>query len=84
MNAMTETIALERTGAEMGIRVLLIEDDADLCAAISDYLAKQGIAVLVEGRGDRALARISEVKPDLVILDVMLPGKDTTSALNRV
>jgi two-component system OmpR family response regulator/two-component system response regulator RstA len=76
MNSMTETIALERAGAEMGIRVLLIEDDADLCAAISDYLGKQGIAVLVEGRGDRALARISEVKPDLVILDVMLPGKD--------
>ena len=32
--------------------------------------------VLIEGRGDRALARINEIKPDLVILDVMLPGKD--------
>ena len=75
MNTMTEAIELEKEIVET-VRVLLVEDDADLCRAISDYLSKQGIEVLVEGRGDRALARIIVVKPDLVILDVMLPGKD--------
>ncbi len=75
MNAMNETLSLEESATE-AIRVLLVEDDVDLSNAITEYLAKQGIAVFVEGRGDRALARISEMKPDLVILDVMLPGKD--------
>jgi len=57
-------------------RVLLVEDDADLCQAMSTYLGKQGIDVLVEGRGDRAVQRVLDEKPDLVLLDVMLPGKD--------
>jgi len=75
MNTMTETNNLESISPAV-TRVLLVEDDAELSRAISDYLSKQGIEVLVEGRGDRALARISDVKPELVILDVMLPGKD--------
>ena len=75
MNAMNETLSLEESVVQV-IRVLLVEDDVDLSNAITEYLAKQGIAVSVEGRGDRALARIGEMKPDLVILDVMLPGKD--------
>ena len=75
MNAMNETLSLEESVVQ-AIRVLLVEDDVDLSNAITEYLAKQGIAVSVEGRGDRALARIGEMKPDLVILDVMLPGKD--------
>ena len=75
MNAMSETIAIEQSVAP-ATRVLLVEDDADLCQAIAEYLGKQGIEVSVEGRGDRALQRVLDGKPDVVILDVMLPGKD--------
>ena len=75
MNAMNEALILDETTPQ-AIRVLLVEDDADLANAITEYLGKQGIAVAVEERGDRALARIAELNPDLVILDVMLPGKD--------
>lgn len=75
MNAMNETLTIAEKAVE-AVRVLLVEDDIDLSDAITEYLGKQGIAVSVEGRGDRALARIAEMKPDLVILDIMLPGKD--------
>jgi len=75
MNTMTELSALEKMAADT-TRILLVEDDAELCQAISDYLAKQGIVVTVEGSGENALQRVNEEKPDLVILDVMLPGKD--------
>jgi len=71
---MYETLDLEESVVQ-SIRVLLVEDDVELANAITEYLAKQGIIVFVEARGDRAPARISEIKPDLVILDVMLPGK---------
>ena len=75
MNALNDAIAVEKT-AERTTRVLLVEDDAELCHAIADYLGKQGIVVVVEGRGDQAVKRVADEKPDLVILDVMLPGKD--------
>lgn len=79
MNAMNEVLAMATPTAAAHsdtTTVLLIEDDHDLSAAIAEYLGKQGIRVQVEARGDRALARIAELQPDLVILDVMLPGMD--------
>lgn len=60
----------------MSTRILLIEDDERLARLTAEYLEKNGFAVGIEGRGDRAEARIREESPDLVILDIMLPGKD--------
>ena len=57
-------------------RVLLVEDNARLAASIRDYLQKHGVEVHVEGNGLAAGARIERLRPDLVILDLMLPGKD--------
>lgn len=57
-------------------RILVVEDDERLAALIQDYLQKQGFEVLIEGRGDTAAGRIKKENPDLIILDLMLPGKD--------
>ncbi|HOL63829.1 MAG TPA: winged helix-turn-helix domain-containing protein [Accumulibacter sp.] len=60
----------------MKTRILLVEDDSRLAELTAEYLRKNGFQVNVEGRGDAAEARIVNERPDLVILDVMLPGKD--------
>ncbi|MCL2524789.1 MAG: winged helix-turn-helix domain-containing protein [Betaproteobacteria bacterium] len=60
----------------MNTRILLVEDDAKLAELTAEYLAKNDFQVAVEPRGDSAEARILAEQPDLVILDVMLPGKD--------
>jgi len=60
-------------------RLLLIEDDLRLAAVIREFLEKRGYSVITEHRGDRALDAIAENDPDLVILDLMLPGKDGLS-----
>jgi DNA-binding response OmpR family regulator len=60
-------------------RVLLVEDNARLAASIRDYLQKHQVEVHVEGDGLAAAARIERLRPDLVILDLMLPGKDGLS-----
>lgn len=55
-------------------RVLLVEDDARLADLIAEYLRKNGMEVHCERRGDLAIERTYELEPDLVVLDVMLPG----------
>lgn len=60
----------------MKTHILLIEDDARLAGLTAEYLRKNDFEVAIEARGDAAEARILGDRPDLVILDVMLPGKD--------
>ncbi|KQN68372.1 MULTISPECIES: two-component system response regulator RstA [Rahnella] len=57
-------------------KIVFVEDDAEVGNLIAAYLGKHDIDVLVEPRGDTAQARIEKEKPDLVLLDIMLPGKD--------
>jgi two-component system OmpR family response regulator/two-component system response regulator RstA len=57
-------------------RILLIEDDTGLATLVADYLSKHDIEVVCESRGDRAMERIFKEQPNLIVLDVMLPGKD--------
>ncbi len=61
---------------DMPCRVLLIEDDAELANLTAEYLSKRGMTVDIESRGDMALDRIARDQPDLIVLDVMLPGMD--------
>jgi DNA-binding response OmpR family regulator len=56
------------------ITVLVVEDDADIAALIAHFLEKTGIVSEIVSDGGRALARAKESSPDLVILDLMLPG----------
>jgi DNA-binding response OmpR family regulator len=66
------------------LRILLVEDDSRLAELIRDYLSQQGFTVIVETRGDTGLHRIIEEQPDLVILDLMLPGMDGLSICRLV
>jgi DNA-binding response OmpR family regulator len=55
---------------------MLVEDDKSLAEWFSDYLTEQGFIVTLVNRGDVAIELIELDKPDLVILDIMLPVKD--------
>ena len=60
----------------MKTRILLVEDDERLADLTAEYLRKNDFEVSIEGRGDTAELRITSENPELVILDIMLPGKD--------
>ncbi|WP_086929776.1 winged helix-turn-helix domain-containing protein [Agarilytica rhodophyticola] len=56
--------------------VLLAEDDERLAQLVKDYLVSNEFRVVIEGIGHNVPRRVSELMPDIVILDIMLPGKD--------
>jgi DNA-binding response OmpR family regulator len=66
------------------IRILLIEDDVPLASLISEYLRGHDFQVEVELRGDRGAQRIVRERPDLVILDVLLPGLNGMDVCRQV
>ena len=55
-------------------QILLVEDNKKLAAYIQTYLQNLGYHIAHETRGDKAVYRILKDQPDLVILDIMLPG----------
>ncbi|MGY6567343.1 MULTISPECIES: response regulator [Halomonadaceae] len=63
--------------------VLIIEDDVRLAELTRDYLESNGFKVTVEAEGSRGVEQIQALQPDLVILDLMLPGEDGLSICRR-
>ena len=56
--------------------ILVVEDEAKIARLVRDYLEHAGFQVLVAGDGDAALANARRSRPDLVVLDLGLPGRD--------
>jgi len=65
-------------------RVLIVEDDDRLASLTQEYLIRNGLEVGVESDGNRAIRRIIEDQPDMVVLDLMLPGADGLSVCREV
>lgn len=59
----------------MGQRVLLIEDEPNIVEAISYILSKDGWTVHTHADGETAMDKVLQAVPDMIILDVMLPGR---------
>jgi DNA-binding response OmpR family regulator len=60
--------------SDASISVVYVEDDERLARLTSQYLSSHGVEVTVVHRGDLAVAEVMRVRPDVVLLDVMLPG----------
>ena len=67
-------------------RIAVVEDEPDLAEVVRYNLTREGFQVDVHGRGDTALEAVRRRPPDLIVLDLMLPGLDgleLTRALKR-
>ncbi len=65
-------------------RVVVVEDEATIAGAVADRLRAEGYDVSVAGDGPSGVALCEQVRPDLVVLDVMLPGFDGLEVCRRV
>jgi DNA-binding response OmpR family regulator len=65
-------------------RILIVDDDEKLQRLLKEYLENNGFQVLSLMDGSQVLKTISTESPDLIILDIMLPGKDGLEILKEI
>jgi DNA-binding response OmpR family regulator len=68
----------------MGQRVLVVDDDPTVSDVVRRYLERAGVDVTLAGDGPGALAAFGSDRPDLVVLDLMLPGIDGLEVCRRM
>ncbi len=68
----------------MSLRVLVVDDDTALAEMIGIVLKSEGFDAVFCADGDSAFATFQETEPDLVLLDLMLPGKDGTEVCREI
>lgn len=68
----------------MGLHVLLIEDEPNIAEAIRFILNRDGFLVSTHGDGQDAVAQVQSLRPDILILDVMLPGQSGYDILGQL
>ena len=66
------------------MHILLVDDDAELCSLLGEFLRREGFDVDCEHEGNRGLEKALQPGVDLIVLDVMLPGLDGFEILRRL
>ncbi|MEV7453111.1 response regulator transcription factor [Streptomyces nigra] len=74
----------QEAGGGAGARVLVVDDDPTVAEIVSGYLDRAGYVVDRAGDGPAALAAAAARRPDLVVLDLMLPGMDGLEVCRRM
>jgi two-component system response regulator BaeR len=64
--------------------ILIAEDEPKIAALLSEYLQAAGYLASIVDEGDRVLASVADKRPDLLLLDVMLPGMDGLQILREL
>ena len=75
---------LKENSVDNAPRVMIVEDDERLATLTSDYLSANGLSVTVVSNGNEAIRRIPAEQPDIVVLDLMLPGADGLTVCREV
>jgi len=64
--------------------ILLVDDDENICKVVKLYLEKEGLNILVANDGKAGLDLFATGSPDLVLLDIMMPGMDGIEVIKRI
>ena len=65
-------------------KILVVDDDTNICELLRLYLTKEGYQVTVANDGEEGLEKFNQVKPDMVLLDVMMPKMDGLEVCRRI
>jgi len=67
-----------------GLRALVVDDEPPLVKVVCTYLEREGFEVASAGDGEQAVALAREFDPDVIVLDLMLPGIDGIEACRQI
>jgi two-component system, OmpR family, response regulator len=67
-----------------GKKVLLVDDDQFLIDLLAEKIKKAGFEAFTANTGDEAIAQVTQNRPDLILLDLMMPGMDGLSVLKKL
>ena len=82
---MSDLAAIGRDVAlQTAFRVLVVDDDPDMASLLASTIAAEGMAADVVGDGSAAIASVAEALPDLILLDVVLPGANGFEICRRL
>lgn len=73
-----------RDGEAAASRILVVDDNDDCREALASFLEASGYAVSQAADGEEAVERARETAPDLILLDIMMPGVDGLEAARRI
>ena len=65
-------------------KILVVDDDVNICELLRLYLTKEGYQVTIANDGEEGLEKFNQVKPDMVLLDVMMPRMDGLEVCRRI
>ncbi|MBR2338498.1 MAG: response regulator transcription factor [Clostridia bacterium] len=66
------------------VKILIADDDSNICELLRLYLGKEGYVPIIASNGEEALERFESNKPDLILLDVMMPRLDGWQVCRRI
>ena len=65
-------------------KILVVDDDTNICELLRLYLTKEGYQVTTANDGEEGLEKFNQLKPDMVLLDVMMPRMDGLEVCRRI
>ena len=65
-------------------KILIVEDDRSLQNALVEIISREGFEAVSVFDGEEALAKLQEIKPDLILLDIILPKKEGYEVLEEI
>ena len=65
-------------------RIMIVDDEPDLVATLRDLVRKAGHEIFTAGNGQEFLDSVEKSRPDLVLLDIMMPGLSTRQILDKL
>ena len=68
----------------MALKIMIVDDNKEFCESISDVLEMQGHTAVSSLDGEKAIALVKDDPPDVVLLDMVMPGLDGLETLRRI
>jgi CheY-like chemotaxis protein len=68
----------------MGRKIMVVDDECEVADIVKKMLESEGFEVITANSGDEAIQKLEKEKPDLILLDIMMPGMDGWATLKKI